>query len=219
MVNESLFNSDIFDKDYFENGLVTGKSCYINYRWLPELTIKMAHRIIKYLDIHENHKVLDYGCSKGYLTKAFRILDVDAYGCDISQYAIDSVDAEVRPYCRLIDKSNLIPFQEFNFDWLVTKDVLEHMSEDNIDAFLACSVTRTQNMFHIIPLGDQNVFRISAYHDDVTHIQIQNEEWWTRKFLSHGWILTDFTYAIRGIKSNWTDMYSNGNGFFTVRRR
>jgi len=74
-----MVDNNKYDEEYFESGLATGKSCYLNYRWLPELTIKMAHNIIRYLDLKENEKILDYGCAKGYLVKAFRILDIEAY--------------------------------------------------------------------------------------------------------------------------------------------
>ena len=43
-------SSEKYDKDYFKNGIASGKSCYSNYRWLPELTIPMAYNIIKYCE-------------------------------------------------------------------------------------------------------------------------------------------------------------------------
>ena len=89
-----------FDENYYENGVITGKSCYVNYRWMPELTIKMAHSIIKYLNLNSNVKVLDYGCAKGFLVRALRLLDIDAYGCDISEYAINNADQILLCYKR-----------------------------------------------------------------------------------------------------------------------
>lgn len=218
MTDNKLFNSDIYDRDYFEDGLCTGKSCYINYRWMPELTIKMAHNLIKYLNLKESDKVLDYGCSKGYFVKALRILDIDAYGCDISEYALESVDSDVRDCCRLIMDDSLIPFDGVEFDWLVSKDVFEHMSEENIDVLLDCSFSFAKKMFHVIPLGNNGVFRIPEYHQDNSHIQIHDEKWWTKKFEERSWKIIGFDYHVKGIKDNWTKKYEKGNGFFTLER-
>ena len=65
---------DFYNEDYYENGLALGCSGYSNYRWIPELTIPMAYHIINGLNISENSRILDYGCAKGYLVSAFKLL-------------------------------------------------------------------------------------------------------------------------------------------------
>ena len=207
-----------YDKDYFENGLIFGKSLYLNYRWLPELTIKMAHNIIKLLNLNNGNTILDYGCAKGYLVKALRILDIDAYGCDSSSYAISNVDSEVRNFCELVSKEdNLIPF-DFGFDWIITKDVLEHLDKLTLDDFLYQAKKETDKMFHIIPLGDKyDKFIVPDYEKDRTHILAKNKEWWVKKFNEFGWEIISFDNTIKGIKDNWTEKYPNGNGFFILK--
>ena len=207
-------NADDFNKDYFENGVVTGKSGYTNYQWMPELTIKLAYNIIKYLGLEDEHEVLDFGCAKGYLVKALRILDIKAYGVDISKYAIEMADSEVRDYLRLADKNNIIPFDK-TFDWLITKDVLEHMTEDALDNFLKVSRKAAKNSFHVIPLGDEKeCFVIPAYELDTTHVLKKPKDWWIDRFEKAGWKLKTFCYCVPGIKENWTSQYEKGNGFF-----
>ena len=44
--------------------------------------------------------VFDIGCAKGFLVKALRSLGVEAYGIDVSDYAIELADPSVRPYLR-----------------------------------------------------------------------------------------------------------------------
>jgi SAM-dependent methyltransferase len=211
--------SSLYDKDYFEKGITTGKSCYMNYRWMPELTIKMTHCLIKHLKLKETDKVLDYGCAKGFMVKAFRILDIPAYGCDISPYAIDNADADIRHYCALIKKSSkLIPFG-FNFDWIITKDVLEHMDEKTLDTFLKCSFKKAKKAFHVVPLAENNSFIVPEYNKDVTHVLAKNVSWWREKFESFGWVTASFSYRVRGIKDNWTERYKYGNGFFGLERK
>jgi predicted TPR repeat methyltransferase len=210
--------SEFFDKDYYENGICTGKSCYVNYRWMPEITIKLAYNLIKHLNLNEHDTLLDYGCAKGYLVKALRILDVDAFGCDSSEYAISTVDTDVMDFCYNVESKDNVINQ--NYDWLMTKDVLEHMTEADIDQLLTESSKKVKNMFHVIPLGIKNgKFIIQEYHDDPSHIQIQTEKWWTEKFNNHGWEVVSFSYKVNGIKSNWTEKYDKGNGFFTLKRK
>jgi SAM-dependent methyltransferase len=208
-----------YDADYFENGIETGKSCYTNYRWIPELTIRMAHHIVRHLNIAEGHKILDYGCAKGFTVKAFRILDIDAYGCDISQYAIDNVDTDVRHYCKLIKSAgNVIPFK-FKFDWIISKDVLEHLDDRSIDEFLKQSLRFTDKAFHVVPLGNsQGKYIVPDYQRDITHITAKDVAWWKNKFESCGWQVKTFSYNVKGIKDSWTMRYKRGNGFFILAK-
>jgi SAM-dependent methyltransferase len=209
---------NIFDKDYFENGVITGKSGYVNYRWMPELTIKMAHNLIKHLDLKEKDRVLDYGCAKGFLVKALRILDINAFGCDISKYAIDMVDPEVRRACRLVKSNRTIPFEN-KFDWIISKDVLEHIKENDIDIFLKNAYKATDHMFHIIPLANkQGEFIIPEYELDGTHILKKDLEWWVKKFKSKKWKIASSSYKVKGIKDNWTSRYEKGNAFFILKK-
>ena len=43
--------------------------------------------------------VLDAGCAMGMLVAALRDLGVEAYGVDLSEYAISQVREDIRPYC------------------------------------------------------------------------------------------------------------------------
>lgn len=212
---ESATNPDEFDEDYFENGIATGKSCYTNYRWLPELTIKFAHKIIRVLNLREGDKVLDFGCAKGFLVKAFRILEIDAYGCDISQYALNHVDDEIKEYCKRNDKE-IVPF-DIHFDWIIAKDVLEHLTEEEIDSFLDEMRSKADNIFIIVPLGENDKFNIPAYELDVTHKLAKTRDWWENKFEDHSWTVDRFCYIIPGLKDNWAQ-WKKGNGFFVLKK-
>jgi len=212
--------TDIYDKDYFENGIVTAKSCYENYRWMPELTIAMAYNLIRHLDLHETDRVLDFGCAKGYLVRALRILHVQAFGCDVAKYAIANVDPDVREFCKLLSpkKERYLPFRG-RFDWIMSKDVLEHLSDKAVDQFLREGRSATNKMFHVIPLGNnRGRYVIPEYEHDITHQPARTVAWWRERFQRHGWNEKAFSYQVRGVKENWTTSYSKGNGFFILER-
>jgi SAM-dependent methyltransferase len=209
--------SNFYDKKYYEDGIASGKSCYVNYRWIPELTIPMAYYIIKELGLKTGDQVLDYGCGKGYVTKALRLLGIDARGVDVSEYAVGQADPDTRDFVALITDDHPVPWRQ-KFDWIITKDVLEHVPDQPLNMFLENYSSLANNMWHVIPLGDNGVFRIPEYHLDRSHVQINDESWWSNKFKQHGWSTVHVKHRVQGIKDNWAERNSQGDGFFTLKK-
>ena len=88
----------------------------------------IADRIVQDL---RPRTVLDAGCAMGYLVAALRERGVEAYGIDISDYAICCVREDIRPYCAV--GSLLDPLPEGlpeQYDVVVTIEVLEHLYAD-----------------------------------------------------------------------------------------
>lgn len=214
---------NLFDYTYYERGVQEKKSLYENYRWMPELTLCMAHYLIMDLPINENDRVLDFGCAKGFLVKALRMLGIDAYGVDVSEYAIQNVtpDQWCSQCCRVMLNWEL-PFPGMKFDWIIAKDVLEHLTEYELNRFLSFAKVHSNKMLTVIPLGEQlngkAKFIVPNYENDISHILRKPKEWWIRKFNESGWKVLSFSYNMRAIKENWTVPYPKGNGFFILRR-
>ena len=201
----------MYDEDYFERGIQTGKSCYTNFRWMPELTIPMSMTMIDYLGIKRGESVLDYGCAKGYCVKAFNMLGRDAYGYDISEYALKNCPEETKD--KIVGKNKLLNKM---YNYFIAKDVFEHMDREDITSLLS-KIRVDKKAFIIVPLGDDGVYRVPAYGLDKTHINAENEVWWTQLFNNSGWDVKDFRYLVSGIKDNW-NRYAKGNGFFLLER-
>jgi 2-polyprenyl-3-methyl-5-hydroxy-6-metoxy-1,4-benzoquinol methylase len=73
-------------------------------------------------------QVLDVGCAKGYLVYAFRELGVEAYGVDISQYAISQSPESVRGYLQNVDvEFEKLPFEDETFDMVTSLECMEHL--------------------------------------------------------------------------------------------
>ena len=213
--------ASVYDADYYERGVQTGKSGYQNFSWLPELTMKMAHQLIITLPIGRTDKVLDFGCAKGFLVKALRLLDIDAYGVDVSQYAIDQVDPMVRGLCTVISEQIDTTCFSRDYDWLVAKDVFEHLTETQLRQLLTCAKPKVKRMFAAIPLGreDRSGYVVPAYDNDVTHIIVQPLDWWMDTFKECGWNVDGATHSFRGVKDNWSASWPMGNAFFTISRQ
>lgn len=204
-----------YDEDYFENGLVSGKSCYLNYRWLPELTFRMAFHIVRELNIYPEQKILDFGCAKGYLVKALRHFDIECYGCDISEYAIAKSDADIAKFCKLNNGEEMIPF-DLIFDWIICKDVAEHFEESELESFLQQAAKKSKKIFFIIPLGKNGKFIAPEYEKDITHKLIKDEDWWSKKFAENSWKVENIQHNFKGLKENWVAKYPKSNGFFIL---
>jgi hypothetical protein len=211
-----------YDFDYYERGLASGKSCYENYRWIPELTIPMAMTIVDHLGLGIGHTILDFGCAKGYLVKAFRMLNRQAWGVDISKYAIDNIDMDIKKYCAITKPDFSVAFpvngnkMPVMFDYCISKDVFEHIPESTLYTVLFKMPANT--MFVIVPLGDGKKYYIPSFHLDKTHIHRQPLAWWQELFESCGWSVVEACYRIKGIKDHWSHV-QKGHGFFMLNNK
>lgn len=210
-----MFKAKLYDKDYYEDGILTKKSCWVNYSWMPELTCRMAQAYIDYLKLNRKHRILVHGCAKGFEVKALRILFRQAWGYEISRYAIKNFDISVKRYLKLSD--GFIPFKQ-QFDYFISKDTLEHISYEMIDEIIQDINQHTKFCFAIIPLGENGKYFIEEYERDYTHQIRENKNWWIEKFEKNGFKLMDFRYKMRGIKEHWWRYNTLGNGFFLFQR-
>ena len=201
-------NSHKFNKDYYEDGIRQHLSGYQEYKWMPTRSIPEA------IDIKNNfifNNCVDYGCAKGFLVHALRILGIEAFGEDISEYAINNCHPKVKDYISLPNQNK--------YDLLIAKDILEHVSENDLPELLKLFTNKGEQFFFVIPLGDDNIFRIREYEVDITHVTKKDEEWWIDLFDRNGIVITDFSYSLGSIKNKWTEQYPHGNGFFVGRKK
>ena len=202
-----------FDKDYYENGVKKGISGYENYKWLPTRSIPEAITICENINFQS---VLDFGCAKGFLVHALNLLGKEAIGVDISEYALQTSLEQVKDKLFLLDKP--LSEMEFKIDLLIAKDVLEHIPEEDIDNVLSEFYKVCDQAFLVIPLGDNDAFRIREYEIDKTHVTRKDEEWWINKIKKSGFKLKSFNYNFGNIKEKWIPQYKYGNGFFIITK-
>jgi GT2 family glycosyltransferase len=130
--------------------------------------------------------VLDAGCAIGMLVEALRNLGVDAYGIDISTWAIKQVPDDVRPYCSV--GSILSPLPD-HYDLITCIEVLEHLPPTM--ARMAIS-----NL-----CSHSDAVLMSSTADEVTertHLNVNPPDYWARLFAEEGFV-RDFSYDARYI--------------------
>ena len=198
---------NLYGEDYYENGIKKGLSGYDHYRWMPTRSYSEAIEIIKRFNFES---VIDFGAAKGYLVHALRQLGKDAYGEDISDYALENCFPSVKEF---LSKPS---FRKT--DLLICKDVMEHINEDEVESTLKFLYTKADQFLFVIPLGDNDSFRIREYEIDKSHVTKKDEDWWIDKFRKCGFMIISFDYSMGKIKEKWTSTDPFGNGFFILEK-
>lgn len=198
-------NSHKFNQAYYEDGVRQHISGYENYKWIPQRSFPEALEIVKHFHFRT---CVDFGCAKGFLVSALRSLGYEAYGEDISEYALTNAKDTAKPYLSLPNDKQ--------YDLLIAKDILEHVAEADLPLLLRKLLSKADEFFFVIPLGDDDRFRIREYEIDITHVTKKDEEWWLNLFKQNGYRLVDFKYSFGAIKEKWIMQYPHGNGFFRL---
>src|SRR5438105_293935 len=118
----------IYDKNYFAHYLNSTKKGTLAYErnehW-QRFFGTIADHIVN--DIGPR-TVLDAGCAMGFLVEALRDRGVEAYGVDISDYAISQVRSDVKPYCKV---GSITEPLDSKYDLIVSIEVLEHLNPED----------------------------------------------------------------------------------------
>ena len=117
------YNSSVYNKDYYKSHC---GECYERGHGWEEIFARQADRIVKELS---PKKVLDVGCAAGYLVEGLRDKGVEAYGLDISDYAISLVRDDIKEYCKVKSATEQISER---YDLITCIEVLEHLSPEDI---------------------------------------------------------------------------------------
>jgi len=194
-----------YGSDYFERGVESGLSIYQNYRWIPEATIPLAATLCEQLGIPEGAQILDYGCAKGFLVKALRLLHREAYGYDISDYAIESAPADVRHYVST-------KLYVRGYDWVLAKDVFEHHTHEELLVALEKLRTICRRMWACVPLAENGKYVCPAQDLDATHVLRHDLAWWVAQVSSRGFRVVSATHRMPHVKDSWA-AWEKGHGF------
>ena len=159
-----------FGADYYAASC--GKPYCRNEEWLG-IFGAIADRIVA--DIHPL-RALDAGCALGLLVETLRARGVDAYGLDLSAYAISKAAAEVAPYLK---EGSIAAELDARYDLIVSIEVLEHMPALDADAAVANFCRHTDDvLFSSSPLD----------YSETTHVNVRPPEYWAEQFARHGFV-------------------------------
>ena len=117
--NEEL--SSLYDEEYYRSYRGPAPSTRAELPEWGRFFGNIAEELIRAL---QPKRVLDAGCALGFLVQAFWDRGVEAWGIDISRYAISQVRRDLQPYCRA---GSIVDGIEGKYDLITCIDVLEHI--------------------------------------------------------------------------------------------
>jgi SAM-dependent methyltransferase len=182
-----------FGREYFDGTREQGYGGFrYDGRWIP-----IAEDIIKHFSLNSGNKVLDVGCAKGFLVKDLMKVcrGIEAFGLDISDYAVKNCEPEVVGRLHLGDVRSL-PFPDNSFDVVLSINTIHNL--DRSDCVNALKEI-------------QRVSKRGAY------IQVDAYRNPKERQLFEDWMLTAKTY---GMPQDWKEIIKEagytGDYFWTI---
>jgi len=172
-----------YDAEYYRTGF--GPTPYEHNEYWQRFFGSVADALIQYL---KPQTAFDAGCALGLLVESFRDRGVQAWGADISEFAIQNVRPDMRPFCRVAsisdpssaDPGSVDPISQTGvrrYDLVVCIEVLEHMTPEEAGRAITNLVAVTDTIFFSSSPSDFN---------EPTHINVRPPIDWLQLFAAQG---------------------------------
>ena len=161
-----------YDAEYYAGHL--GYEYVRNDHWLTFFAA-VADDIVKAL---KPTTVLDVGCALGFLVEQLRNKGVEAWGVDISTYAIENVHPSIEPYVAVSPILTPLPMAfPARFDVVTCIEVIEHLPRED----------SRKAVEWLCSLADVVVFTSTPRHyAEPSHIAVRPVEEWSVYFENAG---------------------------------
>lgn len=161
---EVIRESKKYGQMYFDGPREYGYGGYkYDGRWKS-----VARDIVEHFELSAGDRVLDVGGAKGFLVKDLVDLGVDAYGVDVSEYAVINCHPDVVGRMHVASAERL-PFRDASFTAVLAIDVIHNLPRARAGAALR-EVQRLS--------GGRAFVRVDSYHTP------------EHKSIFEGWVLT-----------------------------
>lgn len=191
----SLFDGSFYDYHYYDdpNPPVGG------YRGYTEASISTT-LVDLAIALFQPRSCIDMGCAKGFYVKDFRNKNVNAWGVDLSQYAIESAPPEMSRYLFCMDALKFaqehpyrvgMPSKKGKFSLIFMQDLFEHMPLGNCEQLITEMPNLGQNLFACFaalpPANDHNRVQYEEeWKNAPEHINMLSWDEWEKKFTGMG---------------------------------
>jgi ubiquinone/menaquinone biosynthesis C-methylase UbiE len=111
-----------FGRQYFDGTREFGYGGYkYDGRWKP-----VAKDIVRFFKLNKNDRILDIGCAKGFLVKDLLDAGINAFGIDVSEYAIKNCHPDVVGRVSVANAKKL-PFPSNSFDAVISINCIHNL--------------------------------------------------------------------------------------------
>jgi SAM-dependent methyltransferase len=131
---------------------------YGGFTYHPRFWQPVVPAFREHFNLSCESSVLDVGCAKGFMMRDFAagIPGITARGVDISQYAIDHVLEDMKPYVQVANATKL-PFADKSFDVVISINTVHNLAKDELAQALG-EISRVSRRGAYVT--------VDAYHDD-----------------------------------------------------
>ena len=182
-----------FGKEYFDGTREQGYGGYrYDGRWLP-----IAEDLVRHFGLSAGNRVLDVGCGKDFLVKDLMKVcpGLEAFGIDISEYAVMNCEPEVAGRLQVGNAMHL-PFPDNSFAAVISINTIHNLER-------AGCIQALREMQRLAP--GKGYVQVDAY---------RNPE---ERQIFEDWMLTAKTY---GMPADWRDILHEasytGDYFWTI---
>lgn len=143
--------------------------------------------------MQKDYKYLEIGCAFGHTVDKLRDMGYEAYGIDISEYAINKYKKDYK----FVGDIRYDILQYMPFDLIYGFNLMEHIAEIDLRETL-------RNFYAQLSQGGLLFLTIDPiYGQDLSHVTIRPREWWDNLFLFHGFdIHKEGTEMFKGINGH-----------------
>jgi len=170
----------LYSEEYYQQ-----RSYEFDYRYPFFATIARA-----LVETFKPKKVLDVGCAKGYLVYALREMGVEAWGVDISEYAISHGPENVKEFLSNVDVDfEELPFQPETFDLVTALECVEHLQNSNHFISEVKRVLQPNGIVFIMtPKKHWDKLQQLVTGPNPSHVNLQSRLFWIQAFKSLGFV-------------------------------
>ncbi len=178
-------DASFYDREYYTGDKGGLKFKYLQKSFLGNVIQKATNLYRAFMiKIYLRPKTcLDVGCGTGELVKYLRKLGIDAMGVEISSYAFEFADKEVKPFLKHGDILKL-PFKDDSFDLVLTYDVLQHIDRSKIKKAIKETVRVSKKYILHKIYTRENVWFQVFHNKDHSDISVFSRASWRRMFSS-----------------------------------
>jgi len=152
-------NRNQFSDNFFDSGenVAERYASYDAERFYPAFN-SMSKAIKRLIPCN---KILDIGCAKGFFVDVLRKKGYDAYGTDISQYAVNQSPVDIKSFLSVCDlNSEVLPFSDSSFDLIICMGTLEYIENQShalneINRVLKSGGILLMTTLNSVPDGDE----------------------------------------------------------------
>jgi ubiquinone/menaquinone biosynthesis C-methylase UbiE len=173
------------DKDYFDGDRKHG---YGGFSYHPRFWTETVKLFKQHYNLEEDVRILDIGCAKGFMVKDFKLLlpNSTVLGIDISEYAINHAEPEIREFVSVANANNL-PFTDKQFDLVISINTIHNLDRSGCLKAL------------------REIERVSASNSFIMVDGWQTDE---ERDAMESWVLTAKTMMN---KSDWVSLFKEAN--------